>query len=224
MKKIALASAAIAILSTLAGCASMTPTYETEEAYVVLDGAGAPTQALNERLLTDITNAVRSNVSSVRASRSIPPVPLPAKAGEFSLKEPFAGTSMGSLIQASGGNMKMPVCETPVLTLKSDDSSMARYGEKTTFFVCVMPFVHGYRTAVYATFSRASGGFSAATLGASIGRQLVGDSAQFIPRVINDVKKVMQSDLQNVQVVQSYIPDSFSGPMVDQRSAVQASK
>ena len=47
---------------------------------------------------------------------------------------------------------------------------MVRYGEGNTCFVCLMPYRRGYATDVYTTFAKASGGFSAATLGTTLAR------------------------------------------------------
>ena len=69
-----------------------------------------------------------------------------------------------------------------ILTANARDSSMAAYGEATSFFACLMPYQGGYSLNVYTTFSKASGSFNAATLAATLARPLVGDTSQFIPR------------------------------------------
>lgn len=218
-------SAAILVLgAALTGCSTLTPTYETQEAYVVIDGESIPTLAKTEKLLTDITVAMKSQVSSVRSARSIPPNPLAKVPGNFSMKDITGGSGLSVIAQASGMSLNQPQCDSPILTLRSDDSSLSHYGEHSRFFVCVMPYSKGFRTAVYASYTRASGGISAEVIGASIGRVLVGDGSQFIPRVMDEVKNAITSNLARVKVVQSYIPSSFSGPMVDKMAGLQANK
>lgn len=64
---------------------------------------------------------------------------------------------------------------------------MSRYGEGPTFFACVMPYQGGLALNIYTTFSKASGSFSAATLGATVARSVIGDTNQFISRTIANV-------------------------------------
>jgi len=74
-----------------------------------------------------------------------------------------------------------------ILTANARDSSMAAYGEATSFFACLMPYQGGYSLNVYTTFSKASGSFNAATLAATLARPLVGDTSQFIPRTLGHI-------------------------------------
>jgi hypothetical protein len=84
-------TALVAALSTLAGCASITPTQTTESAYLVLDVKASP----NDRnaLLNDVTNAVKTHMSSARVNRGIPPATLPEKPTQFRLTNPFVYSS-----------------------------------------------------------------------------------------------------------------------------------
>lgn len=215
---------AFLIAGGVTGCSTLTPTYETQEAYVILDGAGPHTQAHTEKLLNDITRAMKSHVSSVVTSRSVPAVPLPRTPGSFTMVDPTGGKGIGAIIQANGMSVRSPHCEQPIMTLKSVDRTQEQFGQRTQYFVCVMPYATGYRTAIFASYTKASGGVSLGALGGTIGSAIVGDTSQFIPRVMDEVKRSVQTNLTGVTVVQSYIPESFSGPLVSQRQGLQSTQ
>lgn len=202
----------IIALLILAGCASITPTYQTESAYVIFDVQ--PASINRTRFLDGITQAVQKHSTQVRVTREIPPAELPEKPGRFVIKDPFANSNIGALgvlLASSGQSMKVPVCDGSLMTIASDDSSMSHYGESTTFFLCVLPYKAGYNINIYATFSRASGGLSAAALGSTLARSALGDSSQYIPRAMNEVRLASEAVGGKVTIVDSYIPESFKG-------------
>jgi len=209
----------VVALVLLAGCASTTPTYQTESSYVIYDVQ--PVTIDRNLLLDAITKAVQKHTSQVRVSREIPPAELPEKPGRFVLKDPFANSNMAALLAASGQSTKIPVCEAPLMTIASVDSSMSNYGEKTSFFLCVLPYKSGYHIDIYSTYSRASGGLSSAALGAALARSVVGDSSQFIPRAMNEVRTAAENLGGNVTIVDSYIPESFKGAFIDQAASLK---
>lgn len=127
---------------------------------------------------------MQKNMSQVQINNGIPPSPLPEKAPRFQLVSPFKGSNLAALAGASGRSLQVPSCEGSIMTANARDTSMSRYGEGTTFFACLMPYQGGWSLNVYTTFAKASGAFSAATLGATLARTVVGDSSQFIPRTI----------------------------------------
>lgn len=209
---------ALVILASLAGCASTRPTYQTESSYVIFDVQ--PVTIDRTQFLDSITRAVQKHSSQVRVTREIPPAELPEKPGRFVLKEPFANSNMGALLAASGQSMKVPVCDGSLMTIASNDSSMSQYGENTTFFLCVLPYKAGYHIDIYASFSRASGGLSAAALGSALARSVVGDSSQFIPRAMNEVRIASESVGGKVTIVDRYIPEAFKGAFQDQTASL----
>lgn len=79
------------------------------------------------------------------------------------------------------------------MTLASDSTSMAQYGERTSFSVRVLPYKSGYQIDVYATFVKASGGMTPQALGSAAARSLTRDSSQFIPRAMNDLRLAAES-------------------------------
>jgi len=93
---------------------------------------------------------------------------------------------------------------------------MAQYGEQTTFFLCVLPYKDGYHIDIHATFVRASSGLTPQGISAAVGRSLIGDSSQFIPRTMNNVRAAAESVGGKVTVVDSYIPEDFKGAFVNQ--------
>jgi hypothetical protein len=202
MRKKSLAMAALAALG-MAGCAGITPTREVSSGYAVFDvKAGQDIAAA--RIAEAIKTALQKNMSQVQIVNGIPPSPLPDQAPRFRLVLPFKGSGLGALAAASGQSLQVPTCEGAVLTANARDTSMARYGEGTTFFACLMPYKGGYALNVYTTFAKASGAFSAATLGASLARSVVGDSSQFIPRTIAQMVEAVKSTGADVRLQEAY--------------------
>lgn len=186
----------------LTGCGSTTPTRETAQGYAIYDVKGdlPPAKAAEAVKL-----ALQKNMSGVQLSHGLPPSPLPAKAGRFQLASPFkANAGLMALAMSGGQNVQVPTCEGAILTANGRDSSFAQYGEATTFFACLMPYQGGYGLNVYTTFSKASGGFSAAVLGATLARTVVGDSSKFIPRTINDIVEGLKASGATVTLVEAY--------------------
>jgi hypothetical protein len=187
----------------LAGCAASTPTVESSSGYAVFDiKAGAEVSA--SQIAQAVKTAIQKNMSKAQIVNGIPPSPLPEKAPRFQLVSPFKGSNMGALMAASGQNLQIPTCEGSILTVNARDESMARYSEGTSFFACVMPYQGGYALNTYTTFTKASGAFSAATLGATLARAVVGDSSQFIPRTIAQVVEAVKQTGAAVPLVEAY--------------------
>jgi hypothetical protein len=194
--------AALAALA-LAGCASTTPTREVSQGYALFDvKAGA--DVAPARIAEAVKVALQKNMSQVQISHGIPPAPLPQKAPRFQLVSPLKGGGLAALAAASGQSLQVPTCEGAILTAQGRDTSFARYGEGTTFFACVMPYQGGYALNVYTTFTKASGAFSAATLGATLARTVVGDSGQFIPRTIAQMVDGVKATGASVTLLEAY--------------------
>jgi hypothetical protein len=193
----------LAAVLTLGACASATPTRELSSGYAVFDIQAGP-QIGPARIAEAVKLALQKNMSQVQLSNGIPPSPLPEKAPRFALVSPFKGSGLAALAASQGQSLQVPTCEGAILTANARDSSMARYGEGTTFFACVMPYQGGYSLNVYTTFAKASGGFSAATLGATLARTVVGDSSQFIPRTIAAVVDGVKATGAEVKLIEAY--------------------
>lgn len=187
----------------MAGCSSTTPTRESSQAYAIYDIKAAP-EVTSAKLADAIKVALQKNMSGVQINNGIPPAPLPEKPARFQLASPFKGSNLAALAAASGQSFQVPTCEGAVLTANGRDSSMSKYGEATTFFVCLMPYQGGYALNIYTTFSKASGGFSATSLGAALARSVVGDSSQFIPRTINDIVNTVKATGATPALLESY--------------------
>ena len=193
---------AITVLA-LVGCASSTPTVESSSGYAVFDVKAGPEVSASQ-IAQAVKTAIQKNMSKAQIVNGIPPSPLPEKAPRFQLVSPFKGSNMGALMAASGQNLQIPTCEGSILTVNARDESMARYSEGTSFFACVMPYQGGYALNTYTTFTKASGAFSAATLGATLARAVVGDSSQFIPRTIAQVVEAVKQTGAVVTLVEAY--------------------
>jgi hypothetical protein len=187
----------------LTGCASTTPTREISSGYAVFDIKAGP-EIGPARIAEAVKVALQKNMTQVQILNGIPPSPLPEKAPRFQMVSPFKGTNLGALAAASGQSLQVPTCEGAIMTANARDGSMARYGEGTTFFACVMPYQGGLALNVYTTFSKASGAFSAATLGATLARTVVGDTSQFIPRTIAQMVDEVKATGATVTLTEAY--------------------
>ena len=186
-----------------AGCASTTPTRETSAGYAVYDVKAGP-EVGSARIAEAIKVALQKNTSRVQIVNGIPPSPLPEKAPRFALVSPLRGSNLGALAAAAGQFVQVPSCDGAILTANARDSSMATYGEATSFFACLMPYQGGYSLNVYTTFSKASGSFNAATLAATLARPLVGDTSQFIPRTLGRIVAGVQQTGATVTLLEAY--------------------
>ena len=194
--------AALAAALALGGCASQTPTREVSVAYVIYDiQPGADVSA--GRIAEAVKTALQRNTTSVRITNAIPPSPLPDAAPRFQLVSPFKG-GLAALAAANGAQVQVPTCEGAILSANAADTSMRKYSESTTFFVCVMPYKGGYAMDIYTTFSKASGGFSPQALGAALAHSVVGDSSQFIPRTIASIVTEVQQTGATVKMTDAY--------------------
>lgn len=196
-------SSVLILVAALTGCASMTPTREMTSGYVIVDIKGGP-EVGHAKIADAVKTALQKNTSGVRINNAIPPSPLPERAPRFQLVSPFKGSALGALAASSGQNLQVPTCEGAIMTANAADTSKAKYGEGTTFFACVMPYAGGWSLNVYTTFEKASGAFSAATLGATLARTVVGDSSQFIPRTIAAMIEAVNATGAKATVVEAY--------------------
>lgn len=204
LKKRTIALAAIATVGVaLAGCASMTPTREISSGYAIFDIKGGP-DITHVKVAEAVKTALQKNMSQVQINNGIPPSPLPEKAPRFQLVSPFKGSNLAALAGASGQNLQVPACEGSIMTANARDTSMSKYGEGTTFFACLMPYQGGWSLNVYTTFAKASGAFSAATLGATLARTVVGDSSQFIPRTIAAIVDNVNATGATAKMLEAY--------------------
>lgn len=187
------------VLAALAGCGATTPTREEKASYAIYD-IHASDGLTAAKLADAIKVGLQKQTSEVQITQGIPPSPLPEKPGRFKLVNPF-GPNLTAL---AGQSLQMPTCDDALLTARAGDTGMAKYGESTFFFLCVLPYQGGYHLDVYTKFSMASGGFNPQTLGATLARSVVGDSSQFIPRTIASVVDSVKQTGATVDLVESY--------------------
>ncbi len=197
-----LAAVAVAVVG-IAGCSSMTPTRETSSGYAIFDIKGGP-EITHARIADAVKTALQKNMSQVQINNGIPPSPLPEKAPRFQLVSAFKGSNLAALAAASGQNLQVPSCEGSIMTANARDTSMSKYGEGTTFFACLMPYQGGWSLNIYTTFAKSSGAFSAATLGATLARTVVGDSSQFIPRTIAAIVDSVNATGATAKMLEAY--------------------
>ncbi|QYJ98131.1 lipoprotein [Shewanella alkalitolerans] len=210
MKRSILLAVGLAILS---GCASTAQKNTTEQAYMIIDVKGD--SSIRERVLNTVVSSVEKSMDTLTVSRGIPPAELPEKATRFKLTSPFGDSAFGALVQSQGGMIKVPSCQDPLLTMKSDDSTEG-FSEKTSFFICVVQYQQGYHVDIYSTFQQSSGGLSVNALSASLARSIVGDTSQIIPRTMKRVELALSNENLETKVVDSYIPSNWKGAFVNE--------
>jgi len=208
-------------LAMLSGCASTAKTNSTEQAYMIIDVKGD--SSIRENVLETVISTVQENMDTLTVSRGIPPADVPKKPSRFKLTSPFGESAIGALVQAQGGMLKVPSCQDPLLTMKSDDSTDG-FSEKTSFFICVVQYQQGYHVDIYTTFQQSSGGLSMDALSASLARSLVGDTSQIIPRTMKRIEIALSEENLETKIVDSYIPKKWKGAFLDETTAVKAKK
>ena len=117
---------------------------------------------------------------------------------------PFKGSGLAAVAAASGQALEVPTCDGAIVTATARDTSMGRYGEATSFFVCVLAHQGGWTLNIHTRFSKASGAFNAATLGATLARAVVGDSSQFIMRTIDALVDGIKATGAPLTITESY--------------------
>ena len=197
-----LAITAVAATLALAGCASTTPTREISSGYAIFDVKAGPGVG-HAQLAEAVKVGLQKSTSRVQIVNGIPPSPLPEKAPRFKLVSPYSA-NLAAMAAASGQSVQVPTCDGAIVTANAADTSMRQYGEGTTFFVCLMPYQGGHALNVYTTFTKASGAFSAETLGATLARTVVGETSQFIPRTINNIVESVKATGATVTLVEAY--------------------
>jgi len=196
-------AAGLSALSILAGCANTTPTVETTPGYAIYD-IKSTAGVTHARVAEAVKASLQKSMSEVQITNAIPPSPLPEKPARFQLVSPFKGTGLAALAAASGQSLQVPTCEGAIVTAQAGDTSMRKYGEATSFFVCVMPYQGGWSLNVYTTFRKASGAISVQTLAATMMKPLTGDSSQFIPRTIKQIVDAVQATGATVTLVEAF--------------------
>jgi hypothetical protein len=90
------------------------------------------------QFLKAVLDAVQTSASKLRV-KGDSPAELPATPGRFELQDPFANSKMGALLASQAQNIRVPVCKNALMTVSTENTSMAQYGEQTSFFLCVLP-------------------------------------------------------------------------------------
>lgn len=206
-----------AILVLISGCASTAKKDSTEQAYLIIDVRGDA--SIRDLVLDTVISSVEKSMDSLTVSRGIPPQDLPEKATRFKLIAPFENTSFGALMQSQGAMLKVPSCQDPILTMKSDDNNRD-WGETTSFFVCVVQYQQGYHIDVYTTFVQKSGGLSIDAMSQSLARSIVGDTSQIIPRTMKGIEVALSKKNLETKIVDSYIPKKWKGAFLDETAEV----
>lgn len=217
MKKLLVALCALTMIS---GCSStMTPTRSTEQAFLIIDVKGD--SSIRNTLLSSLIKTTQENMKRVSVDKGIPSSILPETATRFELVEPVTMNNggMGALMAAQGMSMKVPKCNNPLLTMRSDTST-TNLDDSTTFFFCVVQYKTGYQIDIYSTFKQTTGGLSVNAISKSIATSLLGDSSQLIPRTMKRIYETVKSVDESAVIVDSYIPENWKGTFNDETNFV----
>ena len=173
----------LACALALSGCGA--PTVETTRSITSYEVTGMPfTRAADVTLA-----AIRARTSGVRVERLPTPSHLPAQPGSLAVQDALAGTRLGAL----AGGAFVATCEGAAAIIRAQETTFAGYGEGTEYTACLWPHRRGTRLDVYASFTRQTGGTSAASLGAQIASSALGNSAQFIDKtrdgIVTELRK-----------------------------------
>jgi hypothetical protein len=192
----------------MAGCqsTSMTKTKETKKSYVVYDIKVDKTVSPTD-MAKAIKTALQSSTSSVRIVEDLPPYPLPETAPRFQLTNPFG---KNSALSALSGGMKIPTCDGALVYAQAADTSMSQHGENTQFYTCLWQYSGGYHVDIYTQFQIESGGID--NLGKDLVRGFMGDSSQFIPRTIGNIKTNLEALNVKPTLVNAY-PDALQAQL-----------
>jgi len=189
----------ISTLALATGCVT-TPTTSTENGYAIYN-IQAPFN-MHKEITKAITEGAKTHTSEIRVKKEIPPHPLPQDAGRFKLT-PIKLT--GNFAALAGNNIpKQPSCEGSMMDINAVNTGMSSYGEKTRYFMCLMPYEEGFHLDVYTTFTIKTGGFSTRTIGADIARSMIGDSSQFMPKTLNSIVEKVNETGATMTVVEVY--------------------
>ena len=196
MKNIVLGISAL-ILTT--GCVT-TPTTTTEHGYAIYN-IEAPFNK-HKAITKAISDGAKTHTSELRVKKEIPPHPLPQEPGRFELT-PIKLT--GNFAVFAGNNIpKQPSCESSMMDINAVNTGMSSYGEKTRYFMCLMPYEGGFHLDIYTTFTIKTGGFSTRTIGADIARSMIGDSSQFMPKTLSSIVENVNATGAKMSVVEVY--------------------
>ena len=162
----------LACALALSGCGA--PTVEATRSITSYEVTGMPFNRA-----ADVTvAAIRARTSGVSVERLPTPSQLPAQPGSLAVQDALAGTRLGAL----AGGAFVATCEGAAAIIRAQETTFAGYGEGTEYTACLWPHQRGTRLDVYASYTRQSGGASAASLGAQIASSALGSSAQFIDK------------------------------------------
>jgi hypothetical protein len=192
----------VAAVALLAGCATVTPTKETAEGYKIYDIQSPTNSALTVRLSANLKEVLQKNAKDVQVNNAIPPATLPEKPPRFELTNPFKNSPGLQALAGKQVTMTIPSCEGAVVEATSHNPFAG--AENTTFFVCLMPSQKGYHLDVYYRFNKSSGGMSTKALGQALAQSVMGDSSQFIPRILLALEDAVKASGAQPVLIESY--------------------
>lgn len=129
-----------------------------------------------------------------------PPAPLPEHPGHFAVGNPMRNSNFAAMMGPQGAEaFKMATCDGASFVATLSNDSMNRFGENTKFVACVFPYINGYSISVWHKFMMDNN-----NIGASLARNVVGDSSQFIPRTVEALVSGLKSAGFVPTVVESF--------------------
>lgn len=197
--KLKISVAVVALL--VAGCSSMTQKKETQTNYWIYD---IQSDKSASDVGTSVTEALQSQLSSVRVNRQIPPSPLPEKSGRFQMNNTLATTNMGAMMMSNGISVDFPTCEGAIMSGGSQDSGMTNWGDDTNWTFCLWQYKSGYHLDLIVRTSITSGGFDSKSIAKALVKPLAGDSNKTILTQIDKITARMKSSGINPVLAEKY--------------------
>lgn len=210
--KFGVALVGAAVIASLSGCASTTPTVTSKTAYVVYDAKG-DSSITYQKVMNAFVSGSKEYLTNANVQENPPPYPLPEKPGRFQSQQMSDMQGMGSVasLMALGGAAVPNVvsCHGASARITGNDNSFSGYGKSAVYTFCLYPYQGGYQINVISTYTSQSG-FVAdpAVLGAQLAGAIVGSPSKFIEKTFGNEKAALESAGLKVTVVDSFDPFS----------------
>lgn len=162
------------------------------------------------------------NVNDASEARPIPDsATLPDHPGRFKLSNPFEGSQLGALMNASGAlGGKMATCQGSSWNAQAVRDIPGSSNLRIT--ACLFPYKEGYHLDVYATFAKQEGGLMQAVRSGV--NAMVGTPEEWTEKTFLDiVREIRKQTNAEVTLVEGY-PKVQGTPWLDSGEMVQAAK
>lgn len=226
MKKTALVASAVVLGFMMSGCSgigyvnnALVEKQKNVEYYRIFD---IKTKADRDAVAEAASTGLGKNVNDAREARPIPEsAVLPDQPGRFKLSNPFEGSQLGALMNASGAlGGKMATCPGSSWNAQAVRDIPGSSNLRVT--ACLFPYKEGYHLDVYATFAKTEGGLMQAVRSGV--NAMVGTPEEWTEKTFMDIaREIRKQTNAEVTLVEGY-PKVQGTPWLDSGETVQAAK